>query len=90
MRQASTRRLLDLALARNSVETGLPLEVNNATVVLGAAEHARPIADSPALAVTQACARHPAETARSRVTRNATTVGAATGLVGMDAVRLAP
>ncbi len=83
MRQASTRRLLDLALARNSVETGLPLEVNNATVVLGAAEHARPSADSPALTVH---VRQSAETARSLTARHVTTT---TQLMGMDAVRTA-
>ena len=65
------------------VETGLSLEVNNATVVLGAAEHARPSADSPALAVH---VRQPAETAWSLVTRHATM---ATGQVGTDAVQTA-
>jgi hypothetical protein len=69
--------------AMQFVETGLSMEVNNATVVLGAAQHARPSADSPALAVH---VRQPAETARSLATSNATTT---TLLVGMDAVRAA-
>jgi hypothetical protein len=65
------------------VETGLSMEVNNATVLLGAAQHARPSADSPALTVH---VRQSAEMARSLVTRYATTT---TLLLGMDAVRAA-
>ncbi len=65
------------------VETGLSMEVNNATVVLGAAKHARPSADTPALAVH---VRQPAETAWSLATSNATTT---TIMVRMDAVRAA-
>jgi hypothetical protein len=65
------------------VETGLSMEVNNATVLLGAAQHARPSADSPALAMH---VHQHAETVRSLATRHATT---ATFLVGMDAVRAA-
>jgi hypothetical protein len=59
------------------------MEVNNATVLLGAAQHARPSADSPALTVH---VRQSAEMARSLVTRYATTT---TLLLGMDAVRAA-
>ena len=91
VRQASTRRLMDSASALKFVETGLGLEVNNATIttlilVMGAAQHARSSADTTALAVTQARVRQPAETARSLATSNATTT---TLLVGMDAVRAA-
>ena len=77
--------------ALNFVETGSSLRENSATMatremVMGAAQHARSSADSTALAVTQACARQSAETARSLATRHVTT---ATLLVGMDAVRSA-
>jgi hypothetical protein len=73
------------------VETGSSLRENSATMatremVMGAAQHARSSADSSALAVSQACVRQPAETARSLAKRYATT---ATLLVGMDAVRTA-
>ena len=65
------------------VETGLSTEVNNATVLLGAAEHARPSADSPALAMH---VRQTAETALSLAARHVTT---ATLMVRRDAVRTA-
>jgi hypothetical protein len=66
------------------VETGLSLEVNNATVVLGATQpHARPSADSPVLAMY---VRQTAETALSLSPRHVTT---ATLWVGMDAVQTA-
>jgi len=65
------------------VETGLSMEANNATVLLGAAEHARPSADSPALAMH---VRHTAETALKLSPRHVTT---ATLRLGMDAVRIA-
>ena len=65
------------------------MELKDATMatrkmVMGATQHARSSADSPALTVTQACARQPAETASALATRHATT---ATLLV--DAVRTA-
>jgi hypothetical protein len=65
------------------------MELKDATMatrkmVMGATQHARSSADSPALAATQACARQPAETASALATRHATT---ATLLV--DAVRTA-
>ena len=66
------------------VVTGVSLDGNNATVVLGATPpHARPSADSPALAMY---VRQPAETALSLSPRHATT---ATLWMGMDAVRTA-
>jgi hypothetical protein len=69
------------------VETGLSLELNNATVVLGATPpNARPSADSTALPMY---ARQSAVTVLSLATRYATTVGAATVLVGMDVARTA-
>ncbi len=73
------------------VETGLSLEVNNATMamrmlVMGAAQHARSSADSIALAVTQAYVRQSAETALSLAARHVTT---ATLMVRRDAVRTA-
>jgi hypothetical protein len=73
------------------VETGLSLELNNATMatrnlVMGAAQHARSSADSTALAVAQTRVRQSAETARSLATRHVTT---ATFCLGMDAVRIA-
>ena len=88
MLQASTRRLLEGSSAWKSVETGLPLVVNNATMatretMMGAAQHARPSADSTALAVY---VRQSAETALSLTARHVTT---ATRVVGMDAVRTA-
>ena len=88
MRQASTRRLLDSASAWKFVETGLGLEVNNATIttrkmMMGAAQHARSSADSTALAVY---VRQSAETALSLAARHVTT---ATLMVRRDAVRTA-
>ena len=73
------------------VETGSSLKENSATMatremVMGAAQHARSSADSTALAVTQACVRQAAETARSLATRHVTT---ATLLMGINAVRTA-
>jgi hypothetical protein len=66
------------------VETGLSLEVNHATVVLGARPpHARPSVDSPALAMH---VRQTAESALSLSPRHVTT---ATLVVRMDAVRTA-
>jgi hypothetical protein len=55
-------------------------------LVMGAVQHARSSADSTALAVTQACARQPAETALSLASKHATT---STLMVRMDAVRAA-
>jgi hypothetical protein len=73
------------------VETGLSVEMKHAMIttretMMDAAQHARKSADSPALAVTQACARDSAETALSLTARHVTT---ATRVVGMDAVRTA-
>jgi hypothetical protein len=76
--------------AVNFVETGSSMELKTATMatretMMDAAQHARKSADSPALAVTQACARQPAETASALASKHATT--ATLLLVGMDAVR---
>ena len=85
------KSLAENRFALKFVETGSSLRENNATMttremVMGATQHARSSADSTALAVTQACVRQSAETARSLATRHVTT---ATLLVGMDAVRTA-